>query len=848
MLSSAPNNTFVLLDSNINLDTPTTDSFKYRDTFNSQGFYNVINLQTRITETTASSLDQILINCDTHGQCGTLITDISDHLPTFLNCYLGPTRQKSKNLKFKRFFSETNIELFINHLSNVSWDNVLNKSDTESSLAEFESIWSLFFEQCFPLKKVSLNKRFHKLNDFFSSGLLTSRARKMFLYNQFLKSRSLEDKSLYIAFRNCYNKTVKAAKKQFFNHKIDQNCDPKNAWNFLREAIGKNNKPCSNISNINQNGELLTEPTRMADCFNDFFANIADKIVENIPPTAANFSDYIPSYQHGDFEFKSIDNDKVLEIIKGLETKSTLDINGYNTFLIKRAATKILKPLSHIINLSLSNGIFPDSLKTSRVCPIFKQGDRKETNNYRPISCLSSFSKIFEKVAYEQLFSFLSLNKILNTNQFGFQKGKSTVHALTKIMNFISEAFNDNKFVVAIFLDYQKAFDLVSHDILIKKLYKMGIRGRNLNWFRSYLKNRKMYTMVNGQLSSNLKTINRSVPQGSILGPLLFLIFINDMPNSTDLLSILFADDTTTLASGSDINSVGPLINLELQKIGIWLKANELSINTSKTKIMIFSNNRPIPYFKFVFNNNDFNTLQNPNLISEVERIESNSKNPCFKMLGVLFDEKLSFDHHCTKVLKKINSALFMINRAKHLLSKNSLKRLYYAMIHPHLLYCLPIYCYTSSKNIETLYKKQKQCIRTINNAKFNAHSEPLFYNSDIMPFRDLIWQQKLLILHPIVHNYSVSKFSNFKKLINVHGHEYPLRNNNDFFIPRPLCSKVSKMPLIDFPTTWNNIDESFKKIQSKNSFKKQLKLACMDNYANFRCQKTLCYACLNIE
>ena len=586
----------------------------------------------------------------------------------------------------------------------------------------------------------------------------------------------------------------------------------------------------------------------MADCFNDFFANIADKIVENIPPTAANFSDYIPSYQHGDFEFKSIDNDKVLEIIKGLETKSTLDINGYNTFLIKRAATKILKPLSHIINLSLSNGIFPDSLKTSRVCPIFKQGDRKETNNYRPISCLSSFSKIFEKVAYEQLFSFLSLNKILNTNQFGFQKGKSTVHALTKIMNFISEAFNDNKFVVAIFLDYQKAFDLVSHDILIKKLYKMGIRGRNLNWFRSYLKNRKMYTMVNGQLSSNLKTINRSVPQGSILGPLLFLIFINDMPNSTDLLSILFADDTTTLASGSDINSVGPLINLELQKIGIWLKPNELSINTSKTKIMIFSNNRPIPYFKFVFNNNDFNTLQNPNLISEVERIESNSKNPCFKMLGVLFDEKLSFDHHCTKVLKKINSALFLINRAKHLLSKNSLKRLYYAMIHPHLLYCLPIYCYTSSKNIETLYKKQKQCIRTINNAKFNAHSEPLFYNSDIMPFRDLIWQQKLLILHPIVHNYSVSKFSNFKKLINVHGHEYPLRNNNDFFIPRPLCSKVSKMPLIDFPTTWNNIDESFKKIQSKNSFKKQLKLACMDNYANFRCQKTLCYACLNIE
>ena len=848
LLSSAPNNTFVLLDSNINLDAISNESLRYRSSFNSLGFQNIINLQTRITESSASSIDQILTNCNIHGQCGTIVTDISDHLPTFLNCYLGSNRPETKNIQNKRFFTEYSIELFINLLSNVSWNNVINKSDTESSLAEFESIWSLFFEQCFPLKKVSLNKRFHKLNDFFSNGLLISRTRKMFLYNKFLKSRSQMDKSSYLVYRNCYNKTVKAAKKQFFNIKIDQNCDPKNAWNFLNEAIGKNNKLSSNISNVNLNGQLLTEPVEIADCFNEFFSSIAEKIVKNIPPTTADFRDYIPSYHHDDFDFKSIDENKVLDIIKGLEAKSTLDINGYNTLLIKRAASKILKPLSHIINLSLKNGVFPDTLKTSRVCPIFKQGDRKDTNNYRPISCLSSFSKIFEKVVHEQLFSFLSFNKILDVNQFGFQKEKSTVHALTKIMNFISGAFNDNKFVVAIFLDYQKAFDLVSHDILIEKLFKMGVKGRNLNWFRSYLCNRKMYSMVNGQLSSTLKTINRSVPQGSILGPLLFLIFINDMPNSTSLLSILFADDTTTLASGSDINLVGPLVNEELQKIGIWLKANELSINTSKTKVMIFSNNVPIPYFKFVFNNNDFNTPQNTDLISEVERIESNSTNPAFKMLGIFFDEKLSFDYHCTKVLKKINSALFMINRAKHLLSLNSLKRLYYAMIHPHLLYCLPIYCHTSAKNIDMLFKKQKQCLRTINNAKFNSHTEPLFYKSDILPFRDLIWQQKLLILHPIAHNYSVSQFPNFRKIINVQEHEYPLRNNNDFFIPRPLNSRISKMPLIDFPSTWNRIEEHLKNIQSKNIFKKQLKLFCMDNYANFRCQKTLCYSCINLD
>ena len=300
----------------------------------------------------------------------------------------------------------------------------------------------------------------------------------------------------------------------------------------------------------------------------------------------------------------------------------------------------------------MKEGIFLDSLKISRVCPIFKQGDHKDMNNYRPISCLSAFSKIFEKVVHDQLFTFLNTNNILTKHQFGFQKGKSTVHALTQIMNYISNAFINNKFVIACFLDYRKAFDLVSHDILLKKLDRIGVNGLCLEWFRSYLRNRKMYTSVNNHLSSIMRIINRSVPQGSILGPLLFLILINDMPNSTELLSILFADDTTGLTCGDDINTIGPFINSELQKIGMWLKANELSINTSKTKIMIFSNNRIIQDFKFVFNNNDMNGPQDPNLISSVERICNSSSIPTFKMLGIHFDEHLSFETIVKKFLK----------------------------------------------------------------------------------------------------------------------------------------------------------------------------------------------------
>ena len=779
LLSKAPSNTFVLLDSNINLSVDCNDSNTYLDLINSRGFINAIQLPTRITLTSCTSIDQILFNSpNLSGTSGTLAIDLSDHLPTFINCNLWSSPTKINNSKLKRFFTENNMNLFVNYLQNVNWNGVLNATSTESALELFNDIWVSLFDQCFPLRKSFINRRTQKINDFFTNGLLVSRSRKLTLYNKFLKSRNLEDKNIYIAYRNCYNKTVKQAKKLFLNQKIDKNCNPKNAWQFLSEAIGRSNKSNSSISSILLDNNLITNPTEIANSFNDFFSSIATDIVNDIPPTSSHFLSYIPDYHHDNFSFEQVDNNKVLEIINSLESKSTLDIDGFNTILIKRASQQILIPLVHIINLSLYEGHFPESLKKSRVVPIFKQGDHKDMNNYRPISCLSSFSKIFEKVAYQQLFSYLEANNILNNLQFGFQKGKSTIHALTHIMNFIAEAFNNNKFVVAIFLDYKKAFDLVNNDILIEKLKKMGIRGSCLNWFRSYLSNRKMKTMVNNHLASSFKLINRSVPQGSILGPLLFLIYINDMPSCTNLLSVLFADDTTALTSGDDINLVGPLVNNELQKISMWLKSNELSINAAKTKVMIFSNKRPIPDFRFVLNNNDPNSFQNPSFIHEIERLKSSSKTPFFKMLGVYFDESLSFNYHCKKVNSKISSALFMISRAKHLLSENSLKRLYYAIIHPHLLYCLPIYSFTSKKNISTLFKKQKQAIRVINKAKYNSHTEPLFHKCDILPLNDLIIQQKLVFMHPLAHNYSLVSFRNFSKLSNVQNHEYPLLNN----------------------------------------------------------------------
>ena len=622
----------------------------------------------------------------------------------------------------------------------------------------------------------------------------------------------------------------------------------KSSWKVLLETAGKTSNKKSNIDSINVNGIDYQEPVDIANNFTDFFASIAESTVENIPPTTRSHDSFPFNPVSEIFEFKKIDQSTIENIIKNFSSKKSTDINGLSTNLLKSCSDLILRPLTHLINLSLAQGVFPGDLSTSRTVPIFKQGRRNEMSNYRPISLLPILSKVYEKVVFNQLFDYLSINNILSKNQFGFQPSKSTQQTLIQILNYIAQALNENKFVVACMLDLSKAFDLINHNILLEKLKKIGLSDTCLKWFRSYLSNRKMYVFINGSLSTKVATLVRSVPQGSILGPLLFLIFINDMPLATSLDCFLYADDNTTLTSGTDLKAIGPLVNLELQKLGQWLRANELAINTSKTKIMIFSNKKIIPEFPFVFNQNDIEcTVDNPNFITPIERISNNSTTPYIKLLGVYFDEHLTFDHHVDKVCKKVNSAFFHFNAVKNFLSIKALTKLYFALIHPHFVYCLPVYSFTNARNRKRLSIKQKQCIRIICKSKYNAHSEPLFYKLKILPFEDLIVQHKLIFMQSLAHNHSVVKFPHFIRNSEANLHRFDFRNESDFFVDRTNYQSVKKMPYIDFPSTWNSIDSSLKEISSKPLFKKTIKLELLDKISNFQCNKTLCISCMNI-
>jgi hypothetical protein len=687
-------NIIVAGDINIDVLKNCTNVNSLKLVLNEFGLSWVINEPTRVTPTCSSCLDNIITNIPSLNHVASVFTTaISDHHGILFSLLGHKIVHNSSFRVTKRIINSDSVEQLGLELSNVNWGSLNNLS--------FDSFSNKFFH-CFNLTCPAVTKTTHKRNnykiDWINTEIIEARG-YIKLFNYAL-SKDPNDKlrEAYKSYIKYYKDLLIEAKKSLIAKKINNsNNIARDMWGVINNIRGIHKEEC-NIITIYSQGRMISNPKEVANLFNKHFTSVGRNINNKFKNLGYTF--------RGLRVEKSIyltptNKDEVISIVKSLKNSHSVGYDGVSIDVLKNSITYIAEPISAAINHCMETGYFPDELKIAKVVPLHKKNEKTNVNNYRPISILPIFSKLFERVIYKRIIEFLKEHNVLMNNQYGFVKGRSTTLAAVQFIENIIQGLEKKEFVAGIFVDLEKAFDCVNRDILLLKLYNYGLRGVANDLIRSYMSNRKQFVSLKsekGDISSELINLEFGVPQGSILGPLLFILYINDANVSCiGTQSVFYADDTSIICKRRTPEELEISVNTVIGSLVQYFNENRLNVNISKSVMLDFSFKRDSGF--------DMQLILDEDSLSKEESIN---------FLGFKLLNSLKWDSHTDSLCNRLSKSNFILGRLNRYCDKDIILKAYHALFTCNFNYGVEIWGSTTKANLKRLLIIQKRAVRII--------------------------------------------------------------------------------------------------------------------------------------